>query len=310
MNKAHFHAQISKQVKQSCALLTACGLLLLALLDYLQSQQLMASLSASFAFLLLMYWAYLSKQPAPFNCPWPEYCLISAQALLTFYALNHNIPMVYWVYLTPIYSYFFLSWRVANVFLPCYSVAIFALIWTYLDGGLRVQIMFSFLACYGFAFLYALINHRNNSNLEKLMAAEPANALYSPQQLVEDLNKEMLRADRQHSGLMLLILSTPPQWKSLKSLKLDQQLSALSQTLQRYLRSFDTCYRLASDDLIILLPQASAAQVETMKHTLHKQIRQRYPRSPVPQLMLEEYHPEDDFQSLMTRIEEKIAHAH
>lgn len=310
MKKAHFHAQISQQIKQRYTLLTALGLGLLAAVDYSQAEFLNALLTAGFVVLLLTYWAYLSWPRTPSATIVGEYVFIVLLMALTLLTIVYERPLVHWSYFIPIYCYFLLPWRAANYMLPVYSVLTVVLVFMHFAGELRLQIIFGYLACYGFAFLYALINQRNNSSLESIINSDPISRIYNQAQLQEDLNKEILRADRQRSALILLIITVPQEWKTLKREKLEHLLANFGQSLRHNLRGFDTCYRLDSDDFVIVLPQTSLALGEKIQQELQENIAHFAQQPPRPQLHLEQYRPEDDLHSLMARIDNEVTHAH
>jgi len=97
-----------------------------------------------------------------------------------------------------------------------YSTAMVLMILSEFDSYLRLQILFTYGACYAFAVMYALINERNSEGLSAIVNTDPVTQVYNQYQLGLDLNKEMTRADRQSDELRLIGVAAPASWNSFK----------------------------------------------------------------------------------------------
>src|SRR5690554_8181675 len=84
-----------------------------------------------------------------------------------------------------------------------------------------------------FSFMYALLNERNNAYLKKIINTDPNTQVYNEYQLNTDLNKELVRANRQGSQLFLISIAIPEQWNNLKVEELEKKLSMVSRGMRR-----------------------------------------------------------------------------
>lgn len=306
MDKSHFHAAISLQVKVIYALLAAFGLIVIATLDFYEGYLRFAAIAASFAFGLVLYSGYLlwhraGGRPSPF----PERALVVFLLVFTLFGMHQNSSVVHWVYFVPIYTYFLIPYRWANIALALYSLVLGVLVLNQFPAESRFQILFTYAACYVFSFMYALVNERNNHRLAKIINTDPITQVYNQHQLQQDLNKEVVRADRQHSQLHLMAVTLPRDWQSLKAEVYEHRLGQFAEHLRQCMRQYDTCYRLNNDSFIILMPQTSVAEAQQVQQAVQREFAEYGGVHSV----LELYKAEDDAESLQERLLEGLPHA-
>ena len=173
------------------------------------------------------------------------------------------------------------------------------------DSFLRLQILFTYGACYAFAVMFALINERNNRDLSAIVNTDPVTRVYNEYQLRLDMTKEMTRADRQSDELNLVAVAVPQAWDMLKTEEYEARLSYLGKKLKRCLRRFDTCYRLHSDHFVVLMPHSDEADGEILAENLMDDLTgsNRYEGVANIRIHHERYHPEDDVSAIIERIE-------
>ena len=258
MEKAQFHTLVVLQVKVLYCLFAALGLSVIAVLDLIESTNVYAAVAAGFSVLLLLYAVYLLMRGHKRASPYPEWALVFLLCLFTLFGMQQSDQATHWIYFVPGYVYFLFPFHVATYVALVYSTALFLLIVQEYDSYLRLQILFTYAACYLFAVMYAMLNERNNRGLIEIINTDPVTQVYNEYQLQLDLNKEMTRADRQSSELILVGVAIPPRWHTLKAEDYEQRLSFFGKKLKRCLRKYDTCYRLNSDNFIILMPHSSS----------------------------------------------------
>lgn len=310
MEKAQFHSLVVLQVKVIYCLLAAAGLSVIAVLDLLEDKKVFAAIAAGFSLMLVLYAGYLLLRRKKRSSPYPEWLLVGLLSIFTLFGMNESSQVVHWIYFVPIYTYFLFPFRVASYIALIYSLALVALVLDNFDSYLRLQMLFTYAACYTFSVMYALINERNNQGLTEIVNTDPLTQVYNEHQLYLDLNKEMTRADRQRSQLVVLAVATPSAWHQLKVEDYEQRLSYLGKRLRKSLRNYDACYRLNTDDFIILMPHSDPADAEELQQIINDSMQSsRYDTLNKLKMQQEEYRADDDGQSLIERVMENL-HAH
>jgi len=312
MEKARFHSLVVLQVKVLYCLFAALALSVIAVLDLIQAHTIFAAIAATFALSLLLYALVLLLRGQQRSSPLPEWLMILALAVFTLFGMQQNENVVHWVYFVPGYIYFLFAFHVASYLALVYSTAMVLMILSEFDSYLRLQILFTYGACYAFAVMYALINERNSEGLSAIVNTDPVTQVYNQYQLGLDLNKEMTRADRQSDELRLIGVAAPASWNSLKTEEYEDRLSFLSKRLKRCLRRFDTCYRLESDHFVVVMPHSTIQAAEALCENLMDDLagNDRYDDLADVCVHPELYSPEDDVETLVGRIEGALNDKH
>lgn len=305
MEKAQFHSLVVLQVKVLYCLFAALALSVIAVIDLVETHTIFAALAAGFSLALLLYALMLLMRGKQRVSPWPEWVLITSVALFTLFGMQQSAQVVHWVYFVPGYIYFLFAFHVASYLALVYSTAMVLMILSEFDSFLRLQILFTYGACYAFAVMFALINERNNRDLSAIVNTDPVTQVYNEYQLRLDMTKEMTRADRQSDELNLVAVAIPQAWDMLKTEEYEARLSYLGKKLKRCLRRFDTCYRLHSDHFVVLMPHSDEADGEILAENLMDDLTgsNRYEGVASIRIHHERYHPEDDVSAIIERIE-------
>lgn len=307
MEKAQFHSLVVIQVKVIYCLLTAAGLSVIAVLDLSEGKKMFAAVAAGFSLMLVLYAGYLLLRRKKRSSPYPEWVLVGLLSVFTLFGMNQSSEVVHWVYFVPVYAYFLFPFRVASYITLAYSVALVLLVLNHYDSYMRLQLLFTYASCYAFSVMYALINERNNQGLTEIVNTDPLTQVYNQHQLALDLSKEMTRADRQRSHLVLLAVATPVAWHYLKVEDYEQRLSYLGKKLRKGLRNYDACYRLNTDDFVILMPHSELEDADELQQQIHQTMQSSRYRE-LQQLVMhaESYRPDDDSDSLTDRVMEAL----
>lgn len=310
MGKTHFYTLVVSQVKIIYCLLAALGLLTISVLDLLELNFHFAAISAGFALGLLFYagyllWARNKKSPSPI----PEWLLVSLLWFFTLFGMQQSTQVAHWVYFVPLYTFFLIPFRWASTILVLYSLMLVLVILQRFGIEQRSQILFTYVSCFTFSFVYALINERNNKRLSEISNSDPVTQVFNEIQLASDIKIEINRADRQCSPLKFFVVTVPSVWRSEDLGELEVQMLELGKKLRKSLRPYDSCYRLDSNDFVILMPQtneedAYALQEEILKNSVLGK------HSNLLTMQLVTYQANnDDATSLLTRIK-GVLHAH
>lgn len=304
MDKTQIHATITLQVKVIYALLSAFGLLIIAALDLYQQLFRFAAIAASFSLGLVLYAGYLLWRRHTWTSPLFEWLLVALLLFFTLFGMHQNASVVHWVYFVPIYTYFLLPYRWANAALLVYSAVLVVLVLNQYAINLRFQILLTYFSCYVFSFMYALVNQRNNRRLKKIINTDPITQVYNENQLEQDLRKEIVRADRQHTQLHLLSVAIPSQWQALKGDELEQNLKKMAEKIRSQLRKYDTSYRLDNAGFVLMMPQTDWQEAQNAQQQLIKSLAE-YGKVVGK---LEQYQVEDDADLLLERVLKGVLH--
>lgn len=303
MEKPAFQHVVIMQVKVVYCLLAAFALSIIALLDYLKEEKLFALVAASFSALLIVYAGYLLLRRKKRTPPYVEWGLTILLGVFTIFGMQQETFVVQWVYFFPIYVFFLFPFHIANYITLTYSAIIFWVVLNNFDNYVRLQLLFTYVACYAFSLVYALVNERSNMMLFKLINTDPLTKVYNEHQFHHNMNKEITRADRQRTGLVLISIRLPASWHELKTDEFENRIANAGHRLQSTIREFDTCYRLDNDDFVVMLPNSTAEDGEILCAELLTRIsKSRHITHNKFLIKTATYRPEDDSYSLLKRV--------
>jgi diguanylate cyclase (GGDEF)-like protein len=302
MEKPALQQVIILQVKIVYCLLAAFALSIISLLDYLKQAQVFALIAASFSALLVIYASYLLLRRKKRIAPYLEWTLTILLGAFTIFGMQQESNVVQWVYFFPIYVFFLFPFTLANYITLTYSAIIFLMVLNNFDTYIRVQLLFTYTACYAFSMVYALVNDRNNMMLSNLINTDPLTQVYNEHQLHHNMSKEITRADRQRTDLALIIIRLPATWQQLKAGEYESRMAKVGHRLHSLIREFDTCYRLNNDDFVIMLPNSDHEDSEKMCEDLLAYISEtRHAMYNDFLIKMATYRPEDDSYSFLKR---------
>lgn len=307
MEKVRFHSLVVLQVKVIYCLFAALALSIIAVIDLIKSQTIFAAIAVVFAAALVVYALVLLLRGQQRSSPVAEWFMLLCLSVFTLVGMQAHEHAAHWVYFVPGYIYFIFPFQIASYFVLMYSTAMVLMVIHEFDSYLRLQILFTYGACYAFSVMYALINERHTYRLSAIVNTDPVTQVYNQYQLTRDLSKEMTRADRQADLLSLVGIVAPPSWRVLKTEEYERRLSYLTERLKRCLRRFDTCYRLDSDVFVVLMPHSTDAIVEALCENLMDDLEgdDRFEGLAHIRLRKDRYCPEDDVGDIISRMEKK-----
>ena len=302
MEKPALQQIIILQVKVVYCLLAAFALSIIAMLDYLRAEHQFALIAAGFGALLLFYAGYLLLRGKKRTAPYVEWALTILLGFFTIFGMQQETYVVQWVYFFPIFVFFFFPFTIANYITLAYSSIIFLVVLNNFDSYIRLQLLFTYAACYAFSLVYALVNERSNMMLSNLINTDPLTQVYNEHQFHHNLSKEITRADRQRTSMVLIAVRLPAAWQQLKAEEYENRIANAGHRLQKNIREYDTCYRLNSDDFAILLPNSTPEDGEKLCETLSYNISKlRHAAQNKFLIKMTVYQPEDDSYSLLKR---------
>jgi GGDEF domain-containing protein/uncharacterized membrane protein (UPF0136 family) len=302
MEKPALQQVIVLQVKVIYCLLAAFALSIIAVLDYLKEEREFALVAATFSALLVIYAGYLLLRRKKRTSPYVEWTLTILLGIFTIFGMQQETYVAQWVYFFPIYVFFLFPFNMANYITLTYSAIIFLVVLNNFDSYVRLQLLFTYAACYAFSLVYALVNERSNMMLSNLINTDPLTQVYNEHQFHHNMGKEITRADRQRTSMVLIAVRLPAPWQQLKAEEYENRIANAGHRLQKNIREYDTCYRLNSDDFAILLPNSSNEDGEELCEKLAYNISKlRHAEQNKFLIKMTAYRPEDDSYSLLKR---------
>jgi diguanylate cyclase (GGDEF)-like protein len=302
MEKPALQHVIVLQVKVIYCLLAALGLSIIAVLDLLDEEKTFALVAASFSALLIIYAGFLLLRRKKRTTPYAEWTMTILLGVFTIFGMQQQSHVAQWVYFFPVYVFFLFPFAIANYITLVYSAIIFLVVLSNFDSYVRLQLLFTYAACYAFSLVYALVNERSNMMLSNLINTDPLTQVYNEHQFHHNMSKEITRADRQRTGLVLIAIRLPATWHQLKSDEYENRIASAGAKIQSAMREFDTCYRMNSDDFIILLPNSSSEDGEKLSERLLEHVKKHKSLSGEEFVIkMSTYKPEDDSYSLLKR---------
>ena len=206
MEKPAIQHVIVLQVKVIYCLLAAFGLSIIAVLDLIEEQKAFALVAATFSALLIIYAGFLLLRRKKRTTPYAEWAMTILLGFFTIFGMQQQSHVAQWVYFFPIYVFFLFPFAVANYITLVYSAIIFLVVLSNFDSYVRLQLLFTYAACYAFSLVYALVNERSNMMLSNLINTDPLTQVYNEHQFHHNMGKEITRADRQRTGLVLIAI--------------------------------------------------------------------------------------------------------
>lgn len=303
MEKPAIHHLVVLQVKVIYCIAAAVGLSVIALLDFYTEKYNFALVAGTFASLLLLYAAYLLVHKKKQVSPFAEWGMTLCLGAFTIVGIQIDSFVAHWVYFFPIYVYFLFPFRMANYITVIYSVAIVFVVFDAFDSHIRLQLLFSYSACYAFSMIYAFINERSNMSLYSMINTDPSTHVYNEHQLHNNLRKEITRADRQRIPLMLVAIRPPAEWRNLKAENYEYHMAAAGRQIQQCMRVYDTCYRLKIDSFIIILPSSHASDAADVINNIQEKIHSHALLDQGDfKMAYVDYQPEDNNDSVIERV--------
>lgn len=162
------------------------------------------------------------------------------------------VPVVltaHWAYILPLYLFSLLPFRTALSLTLGYAL-IFNLSTTVQLGGIeRLQVLYLFWSATSIACIFIFTNREKQLHLQQIVSLDAESSAYNTQQLMDDLPRELARADRENTSLALLCFKGRDEHPELT-------LRKTSEVINEALRPFDRLYRV-DDYLIALTPSGS-----------------------------------------------------
>ncbi|WP_072326635.1 hypothetical protein [Marinospirillum alkaliphilum] len=163
----------------------------------------------------------------------------------------------------PFLAFALLPFRAALFYILIFAVTANLLLMLQLEGTLRAAYLIGFWITVLLSSLYSFTHQLRQQRLQEQLNRDPDTRLYNPEQLLKDLHKELERAQREATGLGLILL----QQQNDKQFDLPT-----AQTVSRCLSSYEGLYSISENRLCALIPLGSAEQLQDRTETLRQNL--------------------------------------
>ncbi len=254
--------ELNNQLRSKAYSLASIVAGILALGSLLSGEWLMLGFALIFALLLSANWhinARNAEQPAPL---WLSHIIVGFLMITTLASLVHfQNTAEQWCYILPLIAFLIYRIQVATFLTAVYSIALAVAIIGYYQGPEKVQIFFIYLLSLAMTLAFVYLREIKEQQLKPLRRTDNLTLASTREYLLQDLDKEVQRSEREGTDLSVLALSldTAALHHANREEK-DHLLHRLGRILHETLRLFDSYYRYESVDFIIVLPHTGSKE--------------------------------------------------
>jgi len=160
-----------------------------------------------------------------------------------------------WIYVFPLLVYFLYPLKLAHYITIVYTALLLVLLSVTYHSPVKVELFLNYLLCLLLTLIFVYLRETRNRQIKPLRRTDNLTSASTKEYLQDDLEKEILRSEREGTGLTVLALAVDPSTlPNMQETDKDVLLSRLGHMLHALLRPFDGYYRLEQDEFIISLP--------------------------------------------------------
>ncbi|RMF17990.1 MAG: GGDEF domain-containing protein [Gammaproteobacteria bacterium] len=274
--------ELNDQLRARVYRLAAWVMLALALGSLLSSRIPMALAAALFGLLLMLNgWAQTHDRPA--QARWLTHLSMALLVGLTLVSLRYPGHAEHWSYLVPLVAFLVYPLRPATWVATGYSVALATGLILLYHGEARIQIFFTYLATLMITVAFVYLREIREQQLKPLRKTDNLTLALTREYLVQDLEKEIQRSEREGTDLSVLALGIDrASAEGMDNEALDLLLHRLGRVLHGALRLFDSYYRYDDDRFVIILPHTGSRAALKTSSRLRKAVREVFEQEGQP----------------------------
>jgi len=192
--------------------------------------------------------------------------LLASFSLLT--AEQQGGLAIHWIYFYPLAAFFLFTLRVAIVLVSLYLPVALHITLDISEPLLRHQVLFGFVTISLVTLFLAIVKERTNLLLEPLVSADLGTGAQKEKRLHPELTIEINRAEREGTGLSLLLVGSGAPLKNAGKNNHPRLVHDAATAIAHHLRPFDSFYRLHTDDFAVVLPHTTSAEAESLSQSI------------------------------------------
>ncbi|WP_020409345.1 GGDEF domain-containing protein [Hahella ganghwensis] len=268
--------ELNNQLRSKAYSLASVVAAILALGSMFSGEWLMLGFAVIFAILLTANWrlnARNSEKPAPM---WLSHVIVGFLIVTTLASLTkYQHTTEQWCYILPLIAFLIYRIQIATFLTAGYSIALAVALIGYYQGPEKVQIFFIYLLSLAMTLAFVYLREIKEQQLRPLRRTDNLTLACTREYLIQDLDKEVLRSEREGTDLSVLALSLDTAATDLASQEeRDHLLHRLGGLLHENLRLFDSYYRYETVDFIIVLPHTGSKEANKKAAQLRLKTRQ------------------------------------
>lgn len=175
---------------------------------------------------------------------------------------------IHWIYFFPLAAFFLFTLKCAAVLVLLYLPVALYIIFEISQPLVRHQVLFSFITISMVTFFLAIVKERTNTLLEPLVSADIATGAQQEKRLNPELKIEINRAEREGTGLLLMLIGTGISLKDVGKNNHARLIHEAASVISSHLRAFDSFYRLQNDDFAIVLPHTTSIEASQLSRSI------------------------------------------
>ncbi|EAT11642.1 diguanylate cyclase [Bermanella marisrubri] len=250
------HLKLANQAKRLFAIMAGSLLLVHCYLAYLQQGHVLVPwllalamiLYASAALTLTSSWSNITV--------FAEWTFIILLIVFSIIAVV-NYQQFYWLFFVPIASFFLLPLRIAVYMTLLLIPLVIYLLLEYSPTFMQAQYFYSFAAIATVSLFLASVKHRTQSLLAPLISKDEETGALLSSRLYGDLQKEIVRAEREGTGLLLMMMDLDQALRQGSKDKHFDLYIKCAEAISSQLRPFDLYFRLQDHRFAIILPHTT-----------------------------------------------------
>lgn len=220
-----------------------------------------------------VYWAQRRQQGRLENAV-ARATVILVMGLVVLGAASHVRGVMPWGYLVPLAI--FVAWPLRWA-LGLSTLFTLVMVWLASHphlGAMRHQYVPSFLLCTGLSCVFVYLREIKARQLAPLRRTDTLTLASTQEHLNSDLYKEIQRSEREGTDLAVVALAlTLPQENVPPSADQRALLREVGRILHEQLRDFDSYYRIADAQFLLILPGNRTAQAVSLAERLRRDVR-------------------------------------
>jgi len=236
----------------------------MAMVDLYSGQPIIAGFTFALAFVLMLNGLAMVFRKQETKTPKTDALFLVLLASFSLFCADIQGTHIDWAYFFPIAAFFLFPLRTAIWCVLAYTPLAFFIFIEFAPTLTQAQNIFSYSAISTVALFLAMVKSRTNQLLEPLISSDEETGAQLENFLKPALKKEINRAEREGTGLLLVYLKQAKhQYK--RGLPMDI-VAECAHAIREQLRPFDQYYRLHKDDFAIIMPHANTEDaLETVK---------------------------------------------
>lgn len=262
--------QLKDTAKRQGLIYSGVGYLMVGLLIYLQwsgsssAWALVASvIGLGLPILMLLDWRWQHR--GFWARQFPLLALGFFIFMMTVGLYNRSMHML-WVGWLPVWILLLLSWRQARWLLLLVPMLFIPAIVEF-DINKRGSVLTMMVISFAVVWAWGWMDHRYYSGLPESGELDWHSGLYNESQLVQDVKREVPRAERRGSRLLIAVVSGVKANRSLFSVGSSVWLKVVAESFSKSLAAYHTLYE-CNDKMVVLLPLASDQDMLMMEDLL------------------------------------------